>query len=131
MINCSAVNPHWLGDVLDCLLTQILKKFKRAVTDSEAKVKYDEEKKPAVSNLLTIYNGVTGSSISDIEKKYEGKGYGDFKKDLGEAVIAALTPIQKKIEDLYNKGKLDKKEISAMFNEEETFAIDIRKKDKK
>jgi tryptophanyl-tRNA synthetase len=72
----------------------IEKKIKRAVTDSEGVVRYDKENKPAVSNLLTIYSSCTGDSIEDIVRNYEGRGYGDFKKDLAEVVIAALVPIQ-------------------------------------
>ncbi len=79
---------------------QIRKKCMKAVTDSDAAVRYDEEKKPAVSNLLTIYSAVTNRPIEEIEKEYAGKGYGDFKKGLAEATVAAITPIQTKINDL-------------------------------
>ncbi|WCK56761.1 tryptophan--tRNA ligase [Aneurinibacillus sp. Ricciae_BoGa-3] len=72
----------------------IEKKIKRAVTDSEGVVRYDKENKPAVSNLLTIYAACTGDSIENIVKTYEGRGYGDFKKDLAEVVIETLVPIQ-------------------------------------
>lgn len=78
----------------------ILKKIKRAVTDSDSQVKYDEEKKPAVSNLLNIYSAMSGLTIPDIEQKYAGKGYGDFKKDLAEVVISGVQPIQKRIEEI-------------------------------
>ena len=56
----------------------IIRKFKRAVTDSEAQVKYDPENKPGVSNLLSIYSVFTGKSIADAENEFAGKGYGDF-----------------------------------------------------
>lgn len=79
---------------------QIRKKCMKAVTDSDAAVRYDEKNKPAVSNLLTIYSAVTNRSIEEIEKEFAGKGYGDFKKGLGEAVVAAVSPIQSRIHDL-------------------------------
>lgn len=76
----------------------ILKKFKRAVTDSGSEVKYDKANKPAVSNLLEIYAGFSDKSIEDIEKMYDGKGYGDFKQDLGELVAEKLGELQAKFE---------------------------------
>jgi tryptophanyl-tRNA synthetase len=79
---------------------QIRKKCMKAVTDSEAAVRFDEEKKPAVSNLLTIYAALSNRSVEDIEKEYAGKGYGDFKKGLAEAAVATISPIQAKINDL-------------------------------
>jgi tryptophanyl-tRNA synthetase len=81
---------------------QILKKVKRAVTDSESEVSYDEEKKAAVSNLLNIYSAMTGETVAAIVERYKGRGYGDFKKELADAVIAHLSPIQEKIKDLLN-----------------------------
>jgi len=74
-------------------------KIKRAVTDSGKKIEYTP-KKPAVANLMTIYHCLSGLSYSEIEKKYKGKGYADFKKDLAEVVIKGLKPIQKKIKEL-------------------------------
>jgi tryptophanyl-tRNA synthetase len=74
----------------------IRKKIKRAVTDSGKEIKYDEKKKPAISNLLTIYHLFSGKNISEIEKKYKGKGYGQFKNDLAEMLVKALKPIQEK-----------------------------------
>lgn len=72
------------------------KKIMRAVTDSGTEIKYDQKEKPAVSNLLTIYSLLTGTSIKELEKRYKGKGYGDFKKDLAEAVADFLNLFQKK-----------------------------------
>ncbi len=72
----------------------ILRKFKRAVTDSDSQVRYAPEEKPGVSNLLTIYHVFTGKSIADCEKDFAGKGYGDFKLAVGETVADALAPIQ-------------------------------------
>ena len=63
----------------------IIRKFKRAVTDSNANVHFCEEQ-PGISNLITIYSAVTGKSIPEVEKEFEGKGYGDFKMAVGEAV---------------------------------------------
>ena len=76
---------------------KIRKKFKSAVTDSGRDVLYDRKEKAAISNLLTIYGIVSGEAIADIEKKYAGKGYGDFKKDLGDAVVSFLEPIQERL----------------------------------
>ena len=86
----------------------IMRKFKRAVTDSEAVVRYDEENKPGISNLMSIYASVTGKSFEDIEAEFEGKGYGDFKKAVGEAVVETLRPIQEKHKELMaNKDYLN------------------------
>ena len=72
----------------------IIRKFKRAVTDSDSVIRYAPEEKPGVSNLLTIYAAFTGKSAAEAEKEFEGKGYGDFKLAVGEAVADALAPIQ-------------------------------------
>lgn len=76
----------------------IRKKIMRAVTDSEAKVVFNVEKKPAVSNLMSIYHHMTGKTLKDIEAEFEGKGYGDFKKALADATVEHLAPITKKFE---------------------------------
>ncbi len=73
----------------------IMKKFRRAVTDSEACVKYGEGK-DGINNLMGIYSAVTGKTYEEIEKEFEGKGYGDFKTAVGEAVVEELRPIQEK-----------------------------------
>lgn len=77
----------------------ILKKFKRAVTDSESRVAYGEGK-DGVNNLMGIYSAVTGMSFEAIEAQFEGKGYGDFKAAVGEAVIEELRPIRERYEKL-------------------------------
>lgn len=77
----------------------ILKKFKRAVTDSEARVAFGEGK-DGINNLMGIYSVVTGKSMEDIENEFAGKGYGDFKVAVGEAVIEELRPIREKYEKL-------------------------------
>ncbi|WP_180321243.1 tryptophan--tRNA ligase [Metabacillus halosaccharovorans] len=86
---------------------QIEKKIKSAVTDSEGIVKYDKENKPGISNLLSIYSILTNESIEQIEAKYEGKGYGDFKTDVAEVVVNALKPIQDKYYQLMESDELD------------------------
>lgn len=87
---------------------RIEKKIKSAVTDSEGIVKYDKENKPGVSNLLTIYASCTGETVEELEQKYVGKGYGDFKQDVADAVIEVLTPVQDKYYELVNSEQLDK-----------------------
>lgn len=72
----------------------IMKKLKKAVTDTDGSIRYDRDNKPGVSNLLTLLSGATGQSISDLEVAYEGKGYGHLKVDTAEAIIALLAPIQ-------------------------------------
>ena len=71
----------------------IMRKFKKAVTDSEACVRYDENK-PGVSNLMTIYRAFTGKSFEDIEREFDGRGYGDFKLAVGEACADGLAPVR-------------------------------------
>lgn len=86
---------------------KIEKKIKSAVTDSEGVVKYDKENKPGVSNLLTIYSVCTGESIEALEAKYAGKGYGEFKQGVANAIINILGPIQEKYYQLVNSPQLD------------------------
>ncbi len=95
-------NPNGCIALLD-KPEDIIRKIKRAVTDSEAVVKYAEGK-DGVNNLLTIYSAVTNTTIEEAEKEFEGKGYGDFKLKVGEAVAEHLKPIQEKYED-YMKNK--------------------------
>lgn len=77
----------------------IIKKCKRAVTDSDACVKYSDDK-PGVSNLMTMYAVATGKSMPEIEKEFEGKGYGDFKTAVGTAVADMLKPVREKTDEL-------------------------------
>ncbi|MDO4572961.1 MAG: tryptophan--tRNA ligase [Clostridia bacterium] len=74
----------------------VARKFKRAVTDSDTErcVRYDPEAKPGVSNLMSIYAAVTGKSFDEIERDFDGLGYGAFKPAVGEAVIETLRPIR-------------------------------------
>lgn len=76
----------------------IMKKFKSAVTDSEMSVRYAEGK-DGINNLMTIYSAVTGKDFDAIESEFAGKGYGDFKIAVGEAVVAELEPVQKKYKE--------------------------------
>jgi len=72
----------------------VLRKFKRAVTDCETEVRFDPEKKPGVSNLLTIYCAVTGKTVAEAEAEFAGQGYGVFKPAVGEAVVEKMRPIR-------------------------------------
>ncbi len=74
----------------------VLKKFKKAVTDSDPSIRFDPENKPGVSNLMTIYSLATGKSLAQTEAEFEGRGYGVFKPAVGEAVDAMLAPIRDK-----------------------------------
>ncbi len=78
----------------------LARKFKRAVTDSDTErcVRFDPENKPGVSNLMNIYSSVTGKDFAEIEKEFEGQGYGVFKPAVGEAVIEKLRPIREEAE---------------------------------
>lgn len=87
---------------------KIERKIKSAVTDSEGIVTYDKENKPGISNLLTIYASCTGESIETIVKKYDGRGYGDFKAGVAKAVIDLLSPIQERYHELISSDTLDK-----------------------
>ena len=76
----------------------ILRKFKKAVTDSEACVRFDPEQKPGVSNLMQIYAVCTGKTFDAIEAEFAGRGYGEFKGAVGEAVVETLRPIREETE---------------------------------
>ncbi len=78
----------------------IARKFKRAVTDSDTEhcVRYAPAEKPGVANLMSIYSSVTGSSYDEIEREFDGKGYGAFKSAVGDAVVEALRPIREEAE---------------------------------
>ena len=78
----------------------ILKKFRSAVTDSGRDVVHDRNGKPGVSNLIEIMHVATGEPIAAIESRYDGQGYGAFKQDVGEAVIALLQPIRERYVEL-------------------------------
>ena len=85
----------------------IIRTFKRAVTDSEGCVRYCEEQ-PGIKNLVDIYGACTGKNPQEIEREFEGKGYGDFKLAVGEAVVSVLKPLQERYADLSgNKDYID------------------------
>lgn len=86
----------------------IRKKIMSAVTDMEAHVHYDPEKQPGISNLMTILSSLTGKSFEEIEKEFEGKGYGDFKRAVADVVVNELEPLQKRKEENVASGLVDK-----------------------
>jgi len=77
----------------------IIRKFKRAVTDSDNRIIYSNEK-PGIKNLIEIYSLSTGKSIEEVEKEFDGVGYGDFKMAVGEAVVSLLKPLQERFREL-------------------------------
>ncbi|MGB6976103.1 MAG: tryptophan--tRNA ligase [Gammaproteobacteria bacterium] len=79
---------------------QIRNKIKRAITDSGKEVRYDQEQKPGIANLLTIFSAITQQSIPQLEQNYTGNGYGVFKNDLAEALVAFLAPIQERYSEI-------------------------------
>ncbi len=88
-----------IGNGRVCLMddpADIMRKFKRAVTDCDTErcVRYAPEEKPGVANLMSIYSAVTGKSFEEIEKEFDGQGYGVFKPAVGEAVVETLRPIR-------------------------------------
>ena len=85
-------NPNAVVRILDSR-DEILRKFKRAVTDSGSEIRFSPDK-PGVSNLMTIYSCFTGKSFAEIEAEFAGKGYGDFKLAVGEVTADALAPVQ-------------------------------------
>lgn len=87
--------------------SKMKKAIMRATTDSDGEVRFDPENKPGISNLLSIYSVFSGISVEQLEKDYQGSGYGNFKKDLVEIVVDALAPIQQKYNDVMNSGELD------------------------
>ncbi len=84
----------------------IRKKLMRAVTDSGNEIKYDEENKAGVSNLMSLYHIATGKSFEKIEKEFEGAGYGDFKKAVGDAMVDYIRPVRDKFEEVRSDKKL-------------------------
>ena len=95
----SAENIHSRISLLD-EPSKIKTSIMKATTDSEGVIRFDIENKPGISNLLNIYSSLSGISVSDLERQYEGKGYGDFKKDLVEVTVDALAPIRQRYDEL-------------------------------
>jgi tryptophanyl-tRNA synthetase len=90
----------------------VRRKFKSAVTDSGREVRHDRESKPGVSNLIEIMSVATGDSIREIESRYDGSGYGQFKEDVGEAVVALLSPIAER----YAALRADERELHRLLS---------------
>lgn len=86
----------------------IVKKIKKAVTDSLAHVHYDKENQPGVSNLMSIHSAISHKTFEEIEKMYEGQGYGTFKKDVADLVVGELAPIQERYRELMGSPELDR-----------------------
>ncbi len=85
----------------------IMRKFKRAVTDSEGQILYRDEQ-PGIKNLISIYCACTGKTPEEVEWEFDGKGYGEFKPAVGEAVISVLKPLQDRVDELSrDKGYID------------------------
>ncbi|GAA1942924.1 tryptophan--tRNA ligase [Agromyces allii] len=104
----SAASPAGLVNLLDDPAITA-KKFKSAVTDTGREVRYDRAEKPGISNLLDIYSSISGRPVADIEAEYDGRGYGDFKKDLAEVVVDRLAPIRARtLELLDDPAELDR-----------------------
>ncbi len=91
----------------------IMRSFKRAVTDSEACVKYDQVNKPGISNLIQIYSAATGKTFAQIENEFVGRGYGDFKAAVGESVVEMLRPIREEAERIMK----DKAYLESIYKE--------------
>ncbi|MFD4174115.1 tryptophan--tRNA ligase [Streptomyces anulatus] len=89
----SASTPKGLINLLDDPKVTA-KKVKSAVTDTDTVIRFDAEKKPGVSNLLSILSTLSGSPVEDLERSYEGKGYGALKTDLAEAMVEFVTPFR-------------------------------------
>lgn len=98
----------------------IMKKFKRAITDSEACVRYGEGK-DGINNLMAIYSAITGLSYEQIEHDFDGKGYGDFKTAVGEAVVEELRPIRERYEKLIK----DKAYLEECYRKADEIALKI------
>lgn len=84
------------------------KKIRSAVTDSESEVRFDREHKPGISNLLGIFSALTGRTVEQLEQAYDGRGYGDLKKDLADVVVDFVTPLRDRtLELLDDRPQLD------------------------
>ena len=95
----SLSSDNGLIDLLDDP-KRIVKKIKSAVTDTEREIRYDVEAKPGVSNLLVIHSTLSGTPVADLERQFEGKGYGDLKGAVAEVVVAAIEPFQARFNEL-------------------------------
>lgn len=110
LMSTSAGNPQGVVRIVD-EPDVIRKKFKTAVTDSEREIRHDPARKAGVSNLVEIMSVATGESIADIEARYDGAGYGRFKEDVGDAVVALFAPIQER----YRALRADEAELRKLL----------------
>lgn len=101
----SAENIHSRISLLD-EPSKIKKSIMKATTDSEGIIRFDKDEKPGLSNLINIYSALSDKTIDEIIAMYEGKGYGDFKKDLVEITVDALTPIKEKFDEIRSSQEL-------------------------
>jgi tryptophanyl-tRNA synthetase len=95
----SASSPNGIIEMLD-EPSRSAKKIRSAVTDSGDEIRFDVEKKPGVSNLLTIFSALTGEPVTALEEQYVGKGYGTLKGDLAEVVVSFVTPFRERTLEL-------------------------------
>ncbi|MBP8613415.1 MAG: tryptophan--tRNA ligase [Firmicutes bacterium] len=91
---------------LDDSKDEVVRKVRRAVTDSGREIVYLPDEKPAIANLMTIYSLCTGKSISEIESDFAGRGYADFKSELAEVIIKELEPVQQRYKEYRDSGEL-------------------------
>lgn len=104
----SASSPNGLVNLMDDPKV-IAKKIKSAVTDTEREIRYDPKAKPGIANLLDIYATVSGRTIPALEAEYDGRGYGDLKKDLAEVVVERVAPIRERtLELMEDPAELDR-----------------------
>jgi tryptophanyl-tRNA synthetase len=104
----SASSPNGIIELLEDP-ARSAKKIKSAVTDTGREILYDEVNKPGISNLLTMYAALTARTIDELLEQYDGRGYGDLKKDLAEVLVEFVRPIQEKTKAyLDDKAQLDK-----------------------
>lgn len=101
----------------------VIRKFKRAVTDSDNEIRYADEK-PGIKNLINIYSATTGKSSEEVEREFDGKGYGEFKMAVGESVVSVLKPLQERMKELTE----DKTYIDSMIkqNDEKAFHTSVK-----
>ncbi|MBQ4263197.1 MAG: tryptophan--tRNA ligase [Bacilli bacterium] len=104
-------------------LDSIRKKIMSATTDSEMCVKYDVINKPGISNLITMYASITGKSIEEVEFMFEGKNYGEFKREVADAVVSEVSKIQNRYNEIINS-----KEIDEILDKGREFTREIAKK---
>jgi tryptophanyl-tRNA synthetase len=113
LMSTSAGNPQGVVRIVDDP-DVIRKKFKTAVTDSEREIRHDPTAKPGISNLIEIMSVAAGESVDAIEERYDdGVGYGQFKEDVGEAVVTLLGPIQ----DRYRALRADESALRKLLRD--------------